>query len=140
MARLEFKPGAVQAFSIAKTTPLVRNTLKAVAIQGRRNAPGGPYSTGRLEASIGWSMTGRATNVISGEAGSDLLYANSVHGGQPARKIVPVRFRALTFYWRRTGNIETFRSVNHPGTDAQPYMTDALLRVAIPRGFKVVIY
>lgn len=140
MARLELNHGAVRAFSTAQVTPLVRDTLKSVTSQARRNAPGGSYSTGRLKASIGWSMTNRATNVVSGESGSDLVYASSVHRGQPARTIVPVGAKALRFYWRRTGNIETFRSVEHPGTDAQPYMTDALIKVAIPRGFKVVIY
>lgn len=118
---------------------LVAQTTSAVNSQGRSNAPGGQYSTGTLKASINWSMS--ATKVtVTGVSGSPLIYAHSVHTGQPARRIVPRNARMLRFYWRRTGRVEHFRSVNHPGTQANPYLTDALKAVAPRYGFKVVIY
>jgi hypothetical protein len=140
MARLEFKPGAVPAFANAKAETLVKSTLRAITTQAKRNAPGGPYSTGVLKGSIGWKITHIWRDGVRGEAGSSLIYANSVHGGQPARKITAKRAKNLRFFWRRTGKVETFRSVNHPGTKAQPYLTDALLLVAPRKGFKVTIY
>lgn len=140
MARLVFPPGAVPLFASSKARPLVRNTLKSVTSQARRNAPGGSYSTGRLKSSMRWEMTIDIPGKVGGVSGSDLIYANSVHGGQPARRIVPVRAPQLVFYWRKVGRVVHRRSVNHPGTKAQPYLTDALLKVAPTRGFRVVIY
>jgi len=140
MARLEFKPGAVPAFANARAIPLVRETLRVTAAHAKRLAPGGSYSTGTLKNSIKWEVTRIWRGGVQGEAGSDLIYANSVHGGQPARKITAKRAKNLRFFWRRTGQVETFRSVNHPGTKAQPYLTDALKLAAERRGFKVVIY
>lgn len=140
MARLQFRPGAVPAFANSRAKTLVRNTLKSTTTQAKRNAPGGPYSTGTLKASIGWSITREWRGGVSGESGSNLIYANSVHGGQPARTIVPVRARELVFYWRRVGRVVRRSRVSHPGTTAQPYMTDALLRIAPARGFRVVIF
>lgn len=140
MARLQFKPGAVPAFSNRLAKNLVQKTLRAVTRRAVRNAPGGPYSTGRLKASIFWRITVEWTGGVGGESGSELVYANSVHGGQPARTIRPVRAPRLVFFWRRTGRVEKFRSVNHPGTKAQPFLTDALLQEAPKLGFRVVIY
>lgn len=140
MARLIFKPGAVPAFANSRAQTLVKNTLRSITSQAKRNAPGGSYSTGVLKGSINWSITHVWRDGVKGECGSSLIYANSVHGGQPARKITAKRAKNLRFFWRRTGRVETFRSVNHPGTKAQPYLTDALLKIAPPRGFKVIIF
>lgn len=140
MARLVFKPGAVPAHANRLALTLVKNTLRSTTSQAKRNAPGGPYSTGRLKDSIGWQVDRITRGDIRGTAGSQLVYANSVHGGQPARRIVATRAKTLRFFWRRTGQVEHFRSVNHPGTAAQPFLTDALIKVAAARGFRVTIY
>lgn len=139
MARLVFKPGAVHAFAQTRARVLVRNTSKSLTTQARRNAPGGPYSSGVLKSSIFWEFTRDSRWGVSSRIGSNLIYANSVHGGQPARTIVPVRAPQLVFFWRRAGRVVRRDSVSHPGTRAQPYLTDALLRIAPPRGFRVVI-
>lgn len=140
MARLVFKPGEPEAFANKEAKKLVESTLRAVTVQARQNAPGGSYSTGRLKGSIFWGLTSETRDGVVGVSGSPLVYANSVHGGQPARTIVPVRKPRLVFFWRRTGRIEKRLRVSHPGTRAQPYLTDALIKVAPARGFRVVIY
>lgn len=139
MARLQFKPGAVRSFATTQARKDVRSVTAAINRRARSNAPGGPYSTGRLKASINWSMRTSGW-VVRGLSGSDLIYAYSVHEGQPARTIVPRRARRLRFFWRRVGRVVSMARVSHPGTAPQPYMVQALLTVAPTYGYKVVIY
>lgn len=139
MARLEFKPGAVQRFATTQARKDVRQVTAAINRKARRNAPGGPYSTGRLKASINWSVQTAGYNV-RGRSGSELIYAYSVHEGQPAREITPKRAPFLQFYWRRVGRVVRRMHVNHPGTASQPYLVQALLTEAPLYGYKVVIY
>lgn len=139
MGRLQFNPGAVQAFATTQARKEVRACTAAVNRRARRNAPGGPYSTGRLKRSINWSVQTFGWNV-RGISGSDLIYANSVHEGQPARRITPKRAPHLKFYWRKVGHVVRFLEVNHPGTAPQPYLVQALLTEAPQFGFKVVVY
>lgn len=139
MARLQFKPGAVQAFVTTQARKEVRACTAAVNRRARRNAPGGPYSTGRLKRSINWSVQTAGWNV-RGRSGSELIYAYSVHEGQPARRITAKRHPTLVFFWRRVGHVVTPRAVNHPGTAPQPYLVQALLTEAPKFGFRVVIY
>lgn len=139
MARLQFKPGAVRSFVTTQARKEVRACTAAVNRKARRNAPGGPYSTGRLKGSINWSIQTAGWN-IRGRSGSDLIYAYSVHEGQPARRITAKRAPHLVFYWRRVGRIVRRFSVNHPGTAPQPYLVQALLTEAPKYGFKVIIY
>lgn len=116
----------------------VRALTAAVNRKARSNAPGGPYSTGRLKSSINWSIRTVGDSVI-GRSGSDLIYAYSVHEGQPARTITPKRAPYLGFYWRRVGKNVRFLSVSHPGTAPQPYLVQALLTEGPRFGFKVVV-
>ena len=139
MARRQFKPGAVQAFATTQARKEVRSCTAAVNRRARRNAPGGSYSTGRLKASINWSMRTVGWSVV-GESGSELIYARSVHEGQPARVITPKRAPYLDFYWRKVGRRVQLGRVNHPGTAPQPYLAQALLTEAPKYGFKVIIY
>lgn len=139
VARLQFKPGAVTRFATTQARKDVRTVTAAINRKARRNAPGGPYSTGALKRSINWHVTTLRTTVV-GVSGSALIYAYSVHEGQPARVITPKRAPYLAFYWRRVGRRVRFLSVNHPGTAPQPYMVQALLTEAPLYGYKVVIY
>lgn len=139
MARLEFKPGAVRNYVTTQARKEVRSCTAAINRKARRNAPGGPYSTGRLKASINWSVQTFGWNV-RGRSGSELIYAYSVHEGQPARTITPKRAPYLAFYWRKLGRRVRLPIVHHPGTAPQPYLVQALLTEAPQFGFKVVIY
>lgn len=140
MARVVLDRVAVRKLAKDTGINLVRDAAKAGTVQAKRNAPGGPYSTGRLKGSIDWKWIRRSNQEVVAEFGSPLIYASSVHDGRPPRTFGPTRARALRFFWRRTGRWEYFAKVNHPGTEAQPYLADAILKVGPPRGFKVVIY
>lgn len=124
--------------SLSLARKQVRAATASVNRKARSNAPGGPYSTGHLKSTINWSIRTVGETVI-GRSGSDLVYAYSVHEGQPARTITPRQAPYLSFYWRRVGKRVRFLSVNHPGTSAQPYLTEALSTQAPLWGFKVVI-
>lgn len=139
MARLQFPPGAVQKFATKTALKSVRVTTDAINRQARSNAPGGTYSTGALKKSINWSVQRAGWNV-RGQSGSDLPYAIFPEKGASAHRIIPVNRTHLSFYWRRVGRWVKFNSVNHPGQDAQHYMTRALEQVAPLHGYKVVIY
>lgn len=139
MARLQFKPGAVTTFAQIQARKDVRTVTSAINRRARRNAPGGPYSTGALKRSINWNVT-TLRNTVIGRSGSNLIYAYSVHEGQPAREITPKRAPYLAFFWRRVGKRVRFLKVNHPGTAPQPYMVQALLTEAPKYGYKVAIY
>lgn len=140
MARVVFPVGQPARFGNFLARRQVVSCVSAVNRQARQNAPGGPYSTGRLKGSINWSLTrNQPGSGVTAVSGSELIYARSVHEGQPAREIIPVRAPRLVFYWRRVGRLVRLPRVSHPGTSAQPYLTDALKTVAPRYGFRVVI-
>jgi len=140
MARVVIKPGRAEKFAVERATILVRRASGVMRTQAKRNAPGGPYSTGTLKNSIHVEGPDVKGESVVAFVGSDLIYANSVHGGQPARTIVPVRASKLVFFWRKAGRVVVRDSVNHPGTTAQPYLTSAMRTVAPRYGFKTVTY
>lgn len=111
----------------------------AVNRAARRNAPGGPYSTGTLKASINWSVKTAGFN-IRGRSGSDLEYAIFPEQGTRPHLILPRRAPYLRFYWRKVGRNVRLLRVNHPGQKAQNFMTEALADVAPRYGYKFVIY
>lgn len=139
MGRLVFKPGAVQLFATNQAAKSVRITTSAVTRQAKRNAPGGLYSTGRLKASINWSIQTAGWNV-RGTSGSDLPWAIFPEQGTRPHTIRAKNAPHLTFYWRRVGRVVRFREVSHPGQKAQNYLTNALSEIAPRYGYKVVIY
>lgn len=138
-SRVQLNDAEVRRVSLMYARSETRACTAAVNRRARSNAPGGPYSTGRLKGSINWSIRTVGQTVI-GTSGSDLVYAFSVHDGQPPRRIVARRAKNLVFYWRRVGRVVHRRSVNHPGTAPQPYLVQALLTEAPKYGFKVTIY
>lgn len=137
--RVQLNQSQVKSTSLSLARSEVRACTASVNRKARSNAPGGPYSTGRLKASINWSVRTVGAKVI-GRSGSELVYAFSVHDGQPARTIRPRTAPYLAFYWRKVGRNVRFASVNHPGTAPQPYLIQALLTQAPQFGFKVVTY
>lgn len=134
-SRVDLKPGAAKALALELATKEVRACTRAINNKARRNAPGGPYSTGTLKQSIDWSVQVIGTDV-RGISGSKLIYAYSVHEGQPARRIVPKRADYLVFFWRKAGKRVRLPAVNHPGTAPQPYLVQALLTEAPRFGFR----
>ena len=137
-SRVQLNQIQVRSTSIRLAREEVRGLTASINRRARSNAPGGPYSTGRLKASINWSIRTIGDKVV-GVSGSDLVYAYSVHEGQPARTITAKRAPMLSFYWRRVGKQVKFFKVNHPGTAPQPYLVQALLTQAPLYGFRVVV-
>lgn len=139
MARVVLNPSAY-VFAAEKAAPLVRKAATAITKQAKANAPGGPYSRGNLKRSIHRKLGPISKNSVVNFVGSDLIYAHSVHEGQPSRTIVPVRAPLLRFFWRRVNRNVAFHSVEHPGTTGQPYLTRAMRQVAPRFGFATVRY
>lgn len=137
-SRVQLNQAQVRLTSTRLAREEVRGLTSSINRRARSNAPGGPYSTGRLKSSINWSVRTVGDKVI-GVSGSDLVYAYSVHEGQPARTITAKRAPMLSFYWRRVGKSVKFFRVSHPGTAPQPYLVQALLTQSPLWGFKVVV-
>lgn len=139
MARVVLSPQAY-LFASRQAAPLVRQAANAIVKQAKSNAPGGPYSRGNLKRSIHRSLGPVNRDQVTNYVGSDLVYAFSVHEGQPARRIVARNAPMLRFFWRRVGRNVAFHSVNHPGTTGQPYLTSAMRQVAPRFGFATITY
>lgn len=78
-------------------------------------------------------------NKIRGLVGTRVKYSMPIHEGAKAHKIRPRRQGgALKFYWARAGRVVYFKSVNHPGVGATPFLTSSLADTARPLGFVVV--
>lgn len=78
-----------------------------------------PVRRGALRRSI----TGKVTSPgVQGVVGTNLGYARLVHDGTKPHTISPRTKKAL--YW--SGAAHPVRSVRHPGTAAQPFLTDGL--------------
>lgn len=61
------------------------------------------------------------------------------HDGARKHRIVPVRARALRFFWARVGHTVVLKSVNHPGTEGSQFLTRPLLERGLKNGFLVTI-
>lgn len=48
------------------------------------------------------------------------------HEGTPAHPITARRAPMLVFYWPKVGKVVSFRSVNHPGTQPNRFLVNAL--------------
>lgn len=92
-----------------------------------------PVDTGRLRASI--RIESRRTFTLRSvyTIGSDVEYADMVHGGTRPHVIRPRTKQVLRF---KVGGRTVFaRVVHHPGTKARPFLDRALREVAAQRGY-----
>jgi hypothetical protein len=157
MARVFMYKAALQATSRQEAFRLVNDLLTNVELAAKVIAGVGPYTSGRLADSIqkdGPRITG---NMVSGDVGSDLSYADTAHDGAPIHAIFPkaapgvYRFGSrkapqLKFYWRRVGKAVYFphipASVNtlgrsHPGYRGKKYLSTPLQVFGRAQGFRV---
>lgn len=79
--------------------------------------------TGKLAKSIKPQLTSASTGLVM-RVGSDNKIALLHHEGTRRHRIVARNARALAFVWH--GRLVFFRSVNHPGTRANPYLVVAM--------------
>lgn len=64
----------------------------------------------------------------------------AIHEGARAHVIRPRRpDGVLRFYWDRTGRVEYFKMVRHPGVGATPFLTSSMADVCRVLGFRVVL-
>lgn len=92
-----------------------------------------PVDTGRLRASI--RIESRRTLTLRSvyTVGSDVEYADMVHGGTRPHLIRPRNKQVLRF--KVGGRYVYARVVHHPGTRARPFLDRALREVAASRGY-----
>lgn len=92
-----------------------------------------PVDTGRLRASI--RIEARRTFALRSvyTVGSDVEYADMVHGGTRPHIIRPKTKQVLRF--KVGGRYVYARLVHHPGTKGQPFLDRALREVAAARGY-----
>ena len=140
MAKVHIHEAQVRITANRLTGRHVRETINAIERRARAKAATGPYTTGRLAASvrshtytIGWK--------IYGTVGSSLPYAKFPDTGTAPHVIRPRGFGyPLRFYWRKVGRVVAFYKVNHPGQRSKGWLTDPLISEARKRGWKVVLH
>ena len=77
------------------------------------------------------TMRGRTTVAAAGltaTATIDTGYASYVREGTPPHTITAKRAAVLSFFWPRVGRQVFFRTVNHPGTQPNPWYNTAINR------------
>lgn len=92
-----------------------------------------PVDTGRLRASIRIESRRTFTFRSVYTVGSDVEYADMVHGGTRPHIIRPRNAQVLRF--KVGGRFVYAKLVHHPGTRAQPFLDRALREVAAARGY-----
>lgn len=80
-----------------------------------------PVDSGRLRSSIASEVQQIATNVIQGFVGTDVKYAEAVEFGTSSHTIT-----GDPLAWKEGGEMHFATSVEHPGTEAQPYLRPAI--------------
>lgn len=103
---------------------LTRRTLRVV----NRAKELAPVDTGRLRASIVWTIGTASGGGLVARVGTNVAYARAVHEGTRAHVIVPRRARVLRF--PSGGRVVFARRVHHPGTRPRPFLRDALSAAA----------
>lgn len=103
--------GSAADFAMASTIPYKKPRRPPGHLKEKMNLKKGKWAKG-----------------ISFEVGSDAHYALYVHEGTKAYPISVKRANALVFWWPRVGRIVHFKSVMHPATHGNPWLTRALER------------
>lgn len=124
--------GQLEAVARGHGLALVSSTTNRTLNMARVLCPVG--ATGRLRLSLKPRIT-RTPTGFEGTVYSTSRYAIFVHEGTPRHEIYPRRKKALRFRAGGTGRIVFAARVDHPGTRAQPFLEEALMRVAPRDGF-----
>jgi hypothetical protein len=119
--------------------PVLRELLEAAELVKREAQrrvgvyrPPDAYSAARRRRRPGtlWdSIVKRVSDTGAGVAvlvGSEDPIAMLHHEGTEPHVIAARRRPLLVFYWPKVGRVVAFKRVNHPGTDPNRFLTDAL--------------
>lgn len=95
-----------------------------------------PVDTGRLRASI--QIESRRTLTLRSvyTIGTNVSYAGYVHDGTRPHRINPRNANGVLRF-RMGGRIVYARYVNHPGTQARPFLDRALREIAGAKGYDI---
>lgn len=83
-----------------------------------------PEKTGEFKSKIQY-RTYQGTGKMGIAIVTPLPLGRFIIGGTKAHPIVAVKASALMFYWAKLGQVMFFKSVMHPGTKPNPFMTRA---------------
>lgn len=96
----------------------VRRAARAMTDELKRTAP---VDKGELRRTTGVELLSATATQVRAEAVIDVDYAEVVvHGSRP-HVIRPRNRQALAFYWPKKGATVVLASVNHPGTQPNPF-------------------
>jgi hypothetical protein len=131
-ARGEFHldQAALSKFVQAAGRKKVNSLTRQIANQARADVPVRSGNLGRTIRATPAKATGPFS--VSGSVfagGPDAPYAIPVHEGSRPHKIVARNAPMLRFFWEKIGRNVAFRSVNHPGVKARPFLRNAMTRV-----------
>lgn len=82
-----------------------------------------PVDTGRLRSSIASEVVRIADDVLEGHVGTNVDYAEEVEFGTSAHTITA---DSGVLAWETEGETHFARSVQHPGTEPQPFLRPAV--------------
>lgn len=113
MARLEIFHNAFtrQVVTTAQSLAPVRSGTLKTAIRADASRRRGPWK-------------------IDGGVSVNVPYAAAVHEGARPHIIRARRAPVLSFFWPKVGRQVFFKSVNHPGSRPNPFLRNAVHRVA----------
>jgi len=108
-------------------TGMVADHIRKIALATTAEAKlAAPKKTWQLTFSIVPSPTGATEWKVEAQA----RYSIFVHEGTKAHDIKPKGpGYPLRFFWPKVGKWVAFMSVRHPGTAAQPFLTDPLTKM-----------
>lgn len=121
MATFIPNPAGIRQAAINEALPRVKRVMGGTLrlarsyVPKRSPRPGDRRAVGRLERSLRQRGPRVLKTVITGDVGSGLRYAASVHDGAKPHIIVARQRRLLSFFWERHGIWFVGRHVNHPG-------------------------
>jgi len=134
---VQLDPAALQALLESESGPVARDLMvrgervktKAKQLVGvskpdpvpRKK----PHRPGTLRDRIVKRMSIKSGKLVV-EVGADVPYAFFHHEGTVAHIIRAKNSPYLVFYWSRVDRVVAFKSVNHPGTKANKFLTNAL--------------
>ena len=88
-----------------------------------------PVDTGETKRKTGVELTSATDTRVTAEAAIDVEYAEVIVGGSRPHKITPKRpGGVLRFHWPKAGGVVYFKSVQHPGTAANPFFDQVVSR------------
>lgn len=123
MAEVLIDEAALREYVMERSAVFLARFTDLVTAQAKARAP---VRSGELKAKIA-SQPVRRTGpwTVSGGVESLAKHSAPVHNGARPHVIRARNAPALSFYWPKVGRRVFFKSVNHPGQKAQPFLSDA---------------